>query len=102
VILGPFRSPEIIFGNPPENHARMENYSVAAVRKLYSVFDLFAELSHWQWYDVFCTGFITNKPTLYEEVCCKLAVASSATLRNVGLLADMFKLRTWNPYLSSL
>jgi len=93
VILGLLRSPEIIFGKPSEKHARMENHSVAAVRKLYSVFDLFTELSYWQWYYVFCTGFL-NKPILYEELCCKSAVASSATLRNVGLLADMFKLRT--------
>jgi len=93
VILGLLRSPEIIFGKPPENNARMENHSVAAVRRVYSIFDLFTELSYWQWYDVFCTGFI-NKPIIYEELCCKSAVASSATLRNVGLLADMFKLRT--------
>ena len=81
-------------GNHLENHARMENHSVAAVRKLYSVFDSFAELSHWQWYVVFYMGFIVNTRILYEELCCKSAVASSATLRNVGLLVDMFKLRT--------
>lgn len=62
MILGLLRSHEIICGNPSENHTRMENHSVAAVRKLYSVFDLFAELSHWQWYVVFYTGFIINKP----------------------------------------
>jgi len=35
VILG-LRSPEIIYGNPPENHARMENHSVAAVKVVLS------------------------------------------------------------------
>ena len=83
MILG-LRSPEIIHGNPPETRARIENHSVAAVRKLYSVFDLFAKLSHWQCYVVFCTGFIINKRIVYEELCCKSAVASIATLRNVG------------------
>jgi len=75
----------------------MENHSVAVVRKLYSVFDLFAELSLWQRYVMFCTGFIINKPILYGELCCNSAVASTATLRNAGLLVDMFKLRTRNP-----